>query len=199
MPVSVEQLGCDFLCCSGHKMLGPTGTGVLWMREPVLEPMLVGGGSVEAMEGDEFVFSQGYQKYEAGTPNISGGIGLGAAVDYLRAIGMETIREHDRRLTARIIDGLSKIEGVSVYAQRDPDLRIGVVSFTVRGFDPHAVAHHLDENADIMVRSGHHCCIPLMRRLGLENGSVRASLHIYNTESDVDHLIASVSEIARGG
>ena len=198
LPIDVKQLGCDFLCFSGHKMLGPTGTGVLWMREPNLEPLMLGGGVIETVSEKNYKLLDGYQRYEAGTPNISGGIGLGAAVDYLETIGMEHIKTHEQHLTTRLIDGLRTIDRVHVYAPNDAATRIGVVSFTIDGLDPHTIANMLDENADIMVRSGHHCCMPLMEHLMLEQGTVRASLYIYNTEQDVDTLVAAVGEIVRG-
>ncbi|MDD1671517.1 MAG: aminotransferase class V-fold PLP-dependent enzyme [Methanomicrobiales archaeon] len=198
LPTDVRKLGCDFLCFSGHKMLGPTGTGVLWMKEPILEPLLLGGGVIETVSEQEYVLTEGYQRYEAGTPNIAGGIGLGAAVDYLETIGMAQIRSHEQLLTERLVSGLRAIPKVKVYASDDPARRIGVVSFTIDGLEPHTIANMLDEEADIMVRSGHHCCMPLMQHLGLEKGTVRASLHVYNHEQDVDALIAAVGEIVRG-
>lgn len=198
IPVDVRRIGCDFLCFSGHKMLGPTGTGVLWMKEPVIEPSMLGGGMIETVSETDFSLAEGYQRYEAGTPNIGGGIGLGAAVDYIEGIGIDRIRLHEERLTTRLIEGLRGIEGVRVYAHDDPSKRIGVVSFTLEGLDPHEIARILDENADIMVRSGHHCCMPLMERLGLTKGTVRASLYLYSTDNEVDILIATMEEIARG-
>lgn len=198
IPVNVDRIGADFLCFSGHKMLGPTGTGVLWMREAVLEPADFGGGMIETVTDSGYTLAEGYQRYEAGTPNISGGIGLGAAVDYLSGIGMDRIRRCEEHLTARLIDGLRDIEGVRLYANDNPHQRIGVVSFTVAGYHPHEVAQALDENADIMVRSGHHCCMPLMERLGLPEGTVRASLYLYSAKNEVDTLVATVQEIAKG-
>ncbi|NYT06256.1 MAG: aminotransferase class V-fold PLP-dependent enzyme, partial [Methanomicrobiales archaeon] len=198
IPVDVRELGCDFLCFSGHKMLGPTGTGVLWMKEPVLEPSTFGGGMVERVTDDGITLAEGYQRYEAGTPNIGGGIALGAAVEYLSALGMKNVRRHEERLTSRLIDGLSAIDRVTVYAPERPDSRIGVVSFTVDGLHPHEVAHMLDETADILVRSGHHCCQPLLDALGLFDGTVRASLALYTSADDVDLFVAAVAEICRG-
>ena len=198
MPVDVSRLGCDFLCFSGHKLFGPTGTGVLWMREAILEPPVLGGGMVESVTAEGFVPAEGYQRYEAGTPNVGGGIALGVAVDYLSAIGMERIQRHEERLCARLIGGLSRIDGVRVYAGRRPESRIGVVSFTIDGVHPQEVAHLLDEEADILVRSGHHCCQPLMEHLGLPEGTVRASVAAYTTEQEIDLLIAAVDEISRG-
>ena len=197
MPVDVTTLGCDFFAFSGHKMLGPTGTGVLWMKEPCLEPFIIGGGMVEAVTESGYSAAEGYQKYEAGTPNIAGGIGLGAAVDYLGGIGMEKIRSHEENLTARLVSGLRKVRGVHVYTAEPPVDRMGVVSFTVDNFHPHELAQQLDESADILVRSGHHCCQPLMERLGLPDGTVRASLGLYNTAEEVDMLVATLEEMTR--
>jgi cysteine desulfurase / selenocysteine lyase len=198
MPVDIAQLGCDFCAFSGHKMLGPTGTGVLWMKEQNLEASIFGGSMVESVTNDSFTYAEGYQKYEAGTPNISGGIGLGVAVDYLKTIGMEKIQYYDMQLTTRLIEGLNKIDRVSVYSPEKKELRIGVVSFNVEGLHPHKVAQYLDENADILVRSGYHCSQPLMDHLGLTEGTVRVSLALYNTKHEMDLLIAAVAEIARG-
>jgi cysteine desulfurase/selenocysteine lyase len=195
MPVNVENLGCDFFAFSGHKMLGPTGTGVLWMKKPVLEPVQYGGGMVETVTETDFTTAEGYQKYEAGTPHIAGGIGLGVAVEYLQKIGMEKIQLYEEALTKRLIDGLAQIKGIHVYAPDLPIPHIGVVSFTVEGIHPHEVAQHLDESADIMVRSGLHCCQPLMGHLGLPEGTVRASLALYNTEHEIDMLIATLGEL----
>jgi cysteine desulfurase/selenocysteine lyase len=197
MPVNVEKLGCDFYCFSGHKMLGPTGTGVLWMKEPCIEPLFLGGGMVESVTAEGYTPAEGYQRYEAGTPNIAGGIGLGAAVEYLQATGMEKIRQYEETLTSRLIAGLSANPKVHVYAPKDPGHRIGVVSFTVDGFHPHEVAQLLDEEADIMVRSGHHCCQPLTESLGLPDGTVRASLALYNTRQEIDLLAATLEEVTR--
>jgi cysteine desulfurase/selenocysteine lyase len=197
-PVDVVKLGCDFFAFSGHKMLGPTGTGVLWMKEAVLEPTMLGGGMVETVTKDGYTAAEGYQKYEAGTPNISGGIGLGAAVDYLSEVGMEAIRQHEESLTSRMVEGLKNIGRVHVYAPEYAESRIGVVSFTIDGIHPHEVAQQLDEGSDIMVRSGHHCCQPLMDHLGLAEGTVRASLALYNIEQEIDLLIAAIDEIVRG-
>ena len=196
IPVDVEQLGCDFLCFSGHKMLGPTGTGVLYMRTPDLEPLLVGGGSIETVTAAGYTLTGGYERYEAGTPNISGVIGLGRAVGYLEALGMEEIQRHEEEITRRILAGLAGIRNVEVFGPGPAGDRIGVISFTIQGLNPHDVAVMLDGEADIMVRSGHHCCMPLMQRLGLEDGTVRASLHCYNTIEDADLLVDAVRKIA---
>jgi len=197
IPTDVEELGCDFLAFSGHKMLGPTGTGVLWVKDSnELEPAFLGGGMIESVSQEDYQLSGGYERFEAGTPHIAGGIGLGRAVDYLRELGMEQISEHEARLTKRLLEGLLDIEKVQVYGSTALNERIGVVSFTINGINPHDVALMLDEASDIMVRSGHHCCMPLMTYLGLEAGTVRASLYLYNTVEEVDTFLTTVEEIA---
>ncbi len=196
IPVNVTQLGCDFLCFSGHKMLGPTGTGVLYLKEPCLEPLILGGGIVDRVTAAGYTLAEGYERYEAGTPNIAGAIGLGRAIGYLEALGMEDIRHHEQQITRRIIDGLSGIGNVQVFGPGSEGNRIGVISFVIKGLNPHDVAIMLDGEADIMVRSGHHCCMPLMDLLNLPDGTVRASLHCYNTIEDADLLVDTVKTIA---
>ncbi|MDF0593101.1 cysteine desulfurase [Methanotrichaceae archaeon M04Ac] len=197
LPTNVGDLGCDYLCFSGHKMLGPSGTGALWMREYDLLPLLVGGGAVEEVDLEGYTLKGGYEGYEAGSPDVAGGIGLAAAVDYLRHAGMEEIALHEGRLTRRLLAGLLDIEGVEVYGSVDSRERVGIISFNVAGVSPTEVAHLLDEGSDIMVRSGHHCCMPLMRHLGLPAGTVRASLYLYNTSEEVEELLAAVEEISK--
>ena len=196
IPLHVKELGCDFLCFSGHKMLGPKGTGVLWTRQK-LQPLLVGGGMVEDVSANGFEPKGGYEGLEAGTPNISGGIGLGKAVDYLVKAGMQDIADHEARLAGRLVDGLEEIKGVEVYGPGNTRDRSGIVSFNVKGLMPHDVALMLDQVANVMVRSGHHCCIPLMRHMGLRDGTVRASLYLYNTTEEVDLLLETVEEMAK--
>ena len=196
IPVDVERLGCDFLCFSGHKMLGPTGTGVLFMKTPCLEPLCVGGGSVERVTAEGYTLTDGYERYEAGTPNISGAIGLARAVDYLEALGMENIQDHEQQITRYIIEGLTGSKNVEVFGPGPAGNRIGVISFAVRGLNPHDVAVMLDGEANVMVRSGHHCCMPLMELLNLTDGTVRASLHCYNTMEDAELLVDTVRKIA---
>ena len=198
LPVDVRKMDCDFLCFSGHKMLGPTGTGVLWMKEPVLEPSTLGGGMVESVSADGYIPAEGYEQYEAGTPNISGGIGLGVAAEYLVAKRMDLIHRHEAALATRLIEGLKGIEKVRVYAPQRPEDRIGVVSFSIEGMHPHEVAQQLDDQADILVRSGFHCCQPLLESLGLPDGTVRASVALYTTEQEIDLLLAAVRGLCRG-
>lgn len=200
--VDAQDMGCDFLCFSGHKMLGPTGTGVLWMKNEVISPFMVGGGTIEDVdiEGDTaegYTLTAGYKRYEAGTPHISGAIGLAQAVKYLESLGIDAIFRHEEKLTRRLLSGLAGIDNVTVYGPQDTKNRIGVVSFTIDRIHPHEVAYLLDERAAILVRSGDHCCIPLMKYLGLENGTVRASLYLYNTLEEIDLLIEIIEEIAR--
>ncbi|WP_292518689.1 cysteine desulfurase [Methanoculleus sp.] len=197
IPVDVAAIRCDYFCFSGHKMLGPTGTGGLWMREPDLEPLFVGGGSIESATAEGYTLAPGEERYEAGTPPIAGTIGLGRAAAYLREIGMETVRRHEERLAARLIDGLAALDRVTVAGQDAGADRIGVVSFTVEGMHPHEVAQVLDEASAVLVRSGHHCCQPLMEHLDLPNGTVRASTYIYTTDEEVETMIATVEELSR--
>ena len=199
MPVDVMDIDCDFLCFSGHKMLAPMGTGVLWIKTEVeVEPLLVGGGMVQDVGDDGYEIKKGYEGFEAGTPDISAGIGLGAAVDYLTRVGVEAIHHHEQRLTAKLLEGLQEIEGVEVYGPvSGAPARGGVVSFAVEGLLPHEVALMLDQASSISVRSGHHCCIPLMKHLGLKYGTVRASLYLYNTEDEIEKLLATLEQIAR--
>ncbi|MDU9377063.1 Cysteine desulfurase [Methanocorpusculaceae archaeon Sp1] len=196
MPVDVVALGADFVSFSGHKMCGPTGTGVLWMKNPILEPLFVGGGMVEQVGEDSFTLTEGFHRYEAGTPNIAGGIGLGAAAVFLKDIGMQNIEARERELTNRLIEKLSAVPGVKLYVPADHKQRIGVVSFTIPGISPHEAAAYLDDEAGIMVRSGMHCAEPLMRYLECPEGTIRASIAFYNTESEIDTLAATVLEIA---
>jgi len=197
MPVDVERLGCDFLCFSGHKMLGPTGTGVLWVREDLLSklsPLVVGGGAIEDVSVDEYRLAPGYAGFEAGTPHIAGVIGLGRAVDYLNTLGMEWVKEHEAHLTEQLLTGLEHIKRVKIVGEKGTRGRIGVVPFIVEGMHPHDVALLLDEAAGILVRSGHQCALPLMKELGLKDGVVRVSLYLYNTESEVATFLSKLNK-----
>ena len=200
MPISVSEIGCDFLCFSGHKMLGPTGTGVLWVKKSdEIEPLLAGGGMVEDADDRHYDIKKGYEGFEAGTPDISGGIGLGAAVDYLKDVGVEEIHRHESKLTRRLLQGLQAIDGVDIIGPQDPIGRGAVVSFNVSSLMPQEVALMLDSASNISVRSGHHCCIPLMKYLGLKYGTVRASMYLYNTKEEIDKLLSTVEQISRMG
>jgi cysteine desulfurase/selenocysteine lyase len=199
MEVNVRDIGCDFLAFSGHKMCAPTGSGVLYIRsglEDMLEPLMIGGGTIKDVGLEYYTLTKSPEKFEAGTPAIAETIGLGRAVDYLRQIGMENIRSHEIRLLSRMYENLLGIPKVKVYGP-EPKHRVGVLSFNVADLNPHDVALALDVSANVMVRSGHHCAYPLMKEvIHAPSGSVRASLYVYNTENDVDTFVSAVREIA---
>ncbi|MCZ9311983.1 MAG: cysteine desulfurase [Methanocorpusculum sp.] len=200
LPLNLEQIGCDYFAFSGHKMLGPMGAGGLWISpdvagDDVPAPLCAGGGMVQSVSGTTFTTVSGPGRYEAGTPNVPGAIGLAEAARYLTNIGMKNVADHSAALARRMIRGLAEIPGVRVYTPEDAPL-IGTVSFTVDNVHPHEVAYFLDEAAGIMVRSGEHCCQPLMHALCLTGGTVRASAYCYNTRDDIDMLIATTEEIA---
>jgi len=198
--VDVRKLGCNFLCFSGHKMLGPTGTGILWMKEDFfdrLEPLSFGGGMIDDVSLNGYELTKGYERFEGGTPNIAGVIGFGRAIDYLKKIGMDKIKDHEAKLTERLLEGLLEIRRVEIYGSLNSKERIGLVSFNIKDLNPHDVALMLDEASNIMVRSGHLCCMPLMKYFGLKEGAVRVSLYLYNTEEEVDTFLETVKEIAK--
>ncbi|MBS3923302.1 MAG: cysteine desulfurase [Nitrosarchaeum sp.] len=198
MPVSIEKLGCDFFAFSGHKMLGPTGIGVLWVRKSVLEtmnPFHGGGDMIREVHKYETTWNDLPYKFEAGTPNIADVIGLGTAIDYLTKLGMENIREHEIELTKYAIEKLSQVKGLTIYGTKDISKRGGVISFNFSDVHPHDVAQIIDEEG-IAVRSGHHCAQVLMERLNVAATS-RASFYIYNTKEEVDSLITALTKVAR--
>lgn len=187
MPVDVASLGCDFFAASGHKMLGPTGIGFLWGRPELLEvmdPFLGGGEMISEVHPDYSTYAGVPAKFEAGTMNVAGAVGLGAAVDYLNSLGMEDIREHERELGEYAHTKLSKMDGISIHGPEKG--RTGIISFTLPDVHPHDIAQLLDGEG-IATRSGHHCCQPLMHRLGVA-ATARASLYLYNTREEVDAL-----------
>jgi cysteine desulfurase/selenocysteine lyase len=193
IPIDVQAVGCDFLAVSGHKMLGPTGIGFLWGRKELLEamhPFLHGGDMISTVTTESVTFNELPWKFEAGTPNIAGGIGLGAAIDYLCSLGLENIYTHEQRLLEYALEKLSQINGLEIYGPKETEDRLAVISFNLKGIHPHDVAGILDE-AGIAVRSGHHCAQPLMKRLGMDN-TARASFYIYNSEDDVDALVEAL-------
>jgi cysteine desulfurase/selenocysteine lyase len=202
MPTDVSKLDCDFLAFSGHKMLGPTGIGCLYVREEFLdevEPLSIGGSTIEDVTLEGYKLAQSPMRFEGGTPAIAEGIGLGAAIDYLRGAGLETgeTAEHEKRLAERLYRGLSSIRGVRAFGPSDWHVRTGIVSFNVGELSPHDVALSLDVSGKIMVRSGFHCAIPLVRDFLKERkGCVRASTYLYNTAEEVDRLIARVEAIS---
>src|SRR5215207_8212803 len=192
LPVNVEALGCDFFACSGHKMLGPTGVGVLWGRSEVLEemdPFLGGGGMIREVHLDHSTWNDPPYKFEAGTMNIAQVVGIGAAVEYLKGLGMENVREHERRLGEYAYQRLSELEGITIHGPTEE--RTGIVSFTLPDVHPHDLSQLLDEEG-IAIRSGHHCTQPLMRRLGVV-ATARASFYLYNTEQEVEALVDALA------
>jgi cysteine desulfurase/selenocysteine lyase len=197
IPVDVRELGVDFFCFSGHTLFAPTGTGVLWIRDPGTLPRTTKNKEGISETETEMALKP-FERFESGTPNISGGIGLGAAVDYLKRAGMERIRAHDMQLTDKLVRGLRDIEKVTVYGPSKPGCQIGNVSFNIGGVDPYEVARYLDEEADIMIKAGFHDCAVWMETMGLKKGTVRASISLYNNETDIESLIATVAEISRG-
>ena len=199
MEVDVQSLGCDFLAFSGHKMCAPTGSGVLYIRKEVvdqIEPLNIGGGTIADVGLEYFTLTKSPERFEAGTPPIAEAIGLGAATDYLRHIGLREVREHEERLVRQMYQGLLDIPKVSVYGP-EPEKRVGIVSFNVGNLNPHDVALALDISGNVMVRSGYHCSYPVMKEvIHAGAGTVRASLYIYNTKEEVDTFLATVREIA---
>ena len=195
MPVSVAEIGADFYAWTGHKALGPTGIGVLHGRREQLEsmPPFLGGGDIIATVGfDSSTWNELPWKFEAGTSAIAEGVGLGAAVDYLSAIGMDEIRAHERDLTAHTLERLTEVEGLRTFGPSDPERRGGVVSFEVEGIHPHDIAELCDREG-VCIRAGHHCAQPLMREMGVP-ATARASFHVYNSREDVDRLVGALQK-----
>ena len=198
MKVDLDTLGCDFFAFSGHKMLAPTGIGVLWVRKSVLQtmnPFHGGGDMIREVHKYETTWNDLPYKFEAGTPSIADVIGFGAAIDYLTKIGMDNVRQHEIELTKYAIDELSKIPGLEIYGTKDITKRGGVISFNFADVHPHDVADIIDKEG-ISLRSGHHCAQVLMERLNVAATS-RASFYIYNTKADVDALINSLNIVAK--
>ena len=197
LPTDVTALGVDFLAFSSHKMLGPTGIGVLWGRDELLSalpPFLGGGEMILDVRKDGFTPNDIPWRFEAGTPPITEAIGLGAAVDYLRNVTMDAVRAHEIALTTYAMDTLTERFGddIGIFGPRDPRDRGGVISFAYRDIHPHDISQVLDEYG-VCVRAGHHCAKPLMRRLGV-NATARASFGLYNDEADVDTLADALTE-----
>ncbi|MGA9172883.1 MAG: cysteine desulfurase [Thermoactinomyces sp.] len=193
MKVDVRDLNVDFLAFSGHKMCGPTGIGVLYGREELLEqmePIEFGGEMIDHVDLTDATWKELPWKFEGGTPIIAGAIGLGAAIDYLESIGMEQIDEHDRKLARYAYEKLSQIEGITIYGPKEN--RTGLITFNLDDIHPHDVATVLDAEG-IAVRAGHHCCQPLMRWLNV-TATARASFYLYNDEADIDRLVKGIQK-----
>jgi cysteine desulfurase/selenocysteine lyase len=190
LPVDVQRIGADFYAWTGHKALGPTGIGVLHGRAELLErmePFLTGGDMIASVDFLETTWNELPYKFEAGTPPIAEAVGLGAAVEYLRALGMERVRAHERSLTAYMLERLAEVPGLRVVGPPEADARGGLASFTIEGMHPHDIAE-LADRAGVCIRAGHHCAQPLMRCLGV-GATARASVGVYNERSDIDALV----------
>lgn len=198
MPVNVSELGCDFYAFSGHKMYGPMGIGGLWVKREILEdmpPFMTGGGTISEVHTTGTIFAELPDRFDAGTPNVAGAVGLAAAVEYLQKIGMQNVREHAKQLTEYTLQKLKSIKGVKVYGPQEIERRGGLVAFTVEGVHAHDVAQVLDSEG-IAVRSGHHCTMPMHEKLGI-SGTTRVSFGIYNTVDDIDRLVAGLYKVKR--
>lgn len=200
MPVDLQTMKADFLVFSGHKMLGPQGIGVLFVRQELLEdmePFFVGGGMISEVYLDHCTWAELPDRFDAGTPNVAGAVGLASACDYLDAIGMETIQEHEKKLTAYGLQRAAELEAeglITVYGSQDLAKRGGIVTFNVNGVHAHDTAQILDREFGIAVRSGHHCNQLLVRKLGVP-ATVRASFYLYNTTDDIDVLIQGIRRV----
>ncbi|MEM5874894.1 MAG: cysteine desulfurase [Candidatus Aenigmatarchaeota archaeon] len=193
LPIDVQKINCDFLVFSGHKMLGPTGIGVLYAKKEILEkmkPFNYGSEMIKEVYLDHTIFADLPLKFEAGTPNIAGAIALGVAVDYLKKIGMKNIAKHEEKLTQYTLKKMKEIEEIKIFGEAKE--RAGVISFNLADIHPHDLATILDEDA-IAVRSGHHCAMPLMNRLGVV-ATTRASFYLYNTKEEVDRFVNSLEK-----
>lgn len=193
LPIDVCDLDCDFYAFSGHKMMGPTGIGVLYGKEALLnrmEPQEFGGEMIDFVHEQESTWTSLPWKFEAGTPNIAGAIGLGAAIDYLETLGMASVHSYIQELVAYTLPKLQATEGITVYGANDPNNHIGLISFNIEGLHPHDVATALDYEG-VAVRAGHHCAQPLINYLGISS-ALRASFYVYNTYEDCDRLIEAI-------
>ncbi|MFI7442467.1 cysteine desulfurase [Nonomuraea indica] len=198
-PVNVAELGVDFVAFTGHKMLGPSGIGVLWGRGELLEampPFLGGGEMIEAVWMDHSTYAPIPHKFEAGTPPIVEAVGLGAAVDYLQGVGMDAVEAHERELTAYALDALREVPGLRLIGPASLEQRGGTLSFTLEGIHPHDVGQILDDEFGIAVRVGHHCARPLHLRFGIP-ATTRASFYLYNTTGEVDALVRGLHHVQK--
>lgn len=199
MPVDVKEIGCDFLASPGHKgLLGPQGTGFLYIREDhqeEIEPLLWGGGIVQSVSEHGCELVDPPQVFDGGTPNIPGVIGLGEAAEYVLEIGLEKIEKRERELVEKMTE-IGRQDGIEVYGPEAPERMGGALSFNVEGMDPHEVSSILDERGDIATRSGCHCAMPAMKYLGLE-GTVRASVHFYNSKGEISYFVDLMEEISK--
>lgn len=196
MPTDVQALDCDFMVFSGHKMLGPTGIGVLWARKEILNempPFMTGGDMIKKVTLESCEWNELPWKFEAGTPSIAETIGLGVAVDYLNNLGMAEVRQHEIELVAYALERLSQVEGIRLYGPQDPSHRGGSLAFTLGDIHPHDVAAVLDGEG-IAVRAGHHCAMPLHDKFKLA-ATTRASFYVYNTSAEIDKLAEGLDKV----
>ncbi|GAA3548913.1 putative cysteine desulfurase [Aeromicrobium flavum] len=193
LPVDVAALGADFVAFTGHKMVGPTGIGVLWGRYDLLAelpPFLGGGEMIETVSMERTTFAAPPHRFEAGTPPIAQSVGLGAAVDYLTDLGMENVAAHEQQITAYALSAMNELPGVTIVGPKEPVDRGGAISFTIDGVHPHDVAQLLDSQG-VAVRAGHHCAKPLHQCFGVQS-TTRASFYLYTTEAEIDALVAGI-------
>ena len=196
MKVDVSDIGCDFYVFSGHKMLGPMGIGVLWGRQEILEkmsPFITGGGMISEVFEDHATWAELPDKFEAGTPNVAGAVGLASAIEYLEKLGLENVREHDRQIVEYALSQLGQAQNIKVFGPKDANIRSGSIAFEYKGVHAHDVATILDSEG-VAVRSGHHCTMPLHKTLGL-SASIRASFNVYATKSDIDSLVKELGKV----
>ncbi|MCC6447039.1 MAG: cysteine desulfurase [Armatimonadetes bacterium] len=198
LKTDIRAMGCDFYAFSAHKMCGPTGIGALYGHPALLEsmePFLGGGDMISHVWFDRATWNEVPYKFEAGTPDIAGAIGFGAAVDYLNALDMEAVCDHEQELTAYAVNALSEVEGIRIYGPKDTRLRGGVISFNLEGVHPHDVSQILDSEG-VAIRAGHHCCEPLMRLMEVP-GTARASFYLYNTYEESDALVQALHSVRK--
>lgn len=195
IPVNVTSLGCDFYAFSSHKMLGPMGIGVLWAKKELMEamePYEYGGGMILSVTKDKAEWAEIPDKFEAGTPNVAGAIGLGAAIDYLENIGMDKVRDHETNLNEYALDKLQNVDGLKILGPLKAKKRTGLISFVIDGMHPHDIASVINTEG-VAVRSGHHCAMPLHKLYNIP-ASTRASFYIYNDQQDIDLLIKGIEK-----
>jgi cysteine desulfurase/selenocysteine lyase len=198
MRVDVQKLGCDFLAFSGHKMYGPSGIGVLWVKQELLEqmePIFSGGNMVEEVTKEKAIFAPSPAKFEAGTGKLEAVAGLGAAIDYINSLGFKTIARLDRELTEYGLKAINKIKGIQTYSSNKSKNRLPIFAFNLPGLHPHDVSEILNRN-QICVRAGHHCAHVLLQVLNTP-GTLRASFSIYNSTEDIDKLVKGLEEARR--
>lgn len=196
MKVDVKELGCDFFAFSGHKMLSPMGIGVLYAKRELLEnmdPFLTGGEMIEYVTRTEATYAELPHKFEAGTVNAGDAVGLGAAIDYIKTVGFDTIRESEERLTTLLMEGMTRMPYIKIFGSKDPKKHCGIVTFTMDGVHPHDMASVLNDDK-ICIRAGHHCAQPLMQFIGA-GSTARASVYFYNTEQEVEIFLKRLSKV----